>query len=75
VLAGAGFGNKAGFAHALGEKGLTKHVVDFVGTGVIEVFALEQHAHTELCRKTVTFSDRRRTAGIIGKQTVEFVAE
>ena len=42
VLACARFGNDARFAHALGEHGLTNHVVDFVRTGVVEVFALEE---------------------------------
>ena len=41
VLAGAGFGDDAFFAHAEGEEGLADGVVDFVGAGVGEVFAFE----------------------------------
>jgi hypothetical protein len=41
VLAGAGLGNDARLAHALGQHGLADHVVDLVGAGVVEVFALE----------------------------------
>ncbi len=42
MLAGAGFGDDAFFAHAEGEEGLADGVVDFVGAGVGEVFALEE---------------------------------
>ena len=42
VLAGAGLGDDAGLAHALGEEGLPEDVVDLVGAGVAEVLALEQ---------------------------------
>ena len=41
VLAGAGFGDDAFFAHAEGEECLAEGVVDFVGAGVVEVFAFE----------------------------------
>ena len=41
MLAGAGFGNDAGLAHAAGEEDLADAVVDLVGAGVEEVFALE----------------------------------
>ena len=43
VLAGAGFCNHARLAHALGEHGLANGVVDFVGAGVVQVFALEKN--------------------------------
>ncbi|BFO20673.1 hypothetical protein SHKM778_70610 [Streptomyces sp. KM77-8] len=42
VLAGAGLGDDAGLAHALGEQGLAEHVVDLVGAGVVQVLALEE---------------------------------
>ena len=41
VLAGAGLGDDALLAHALGEQRLADGVVDLVRAGVIEVFALE----------------------------------
>lgn len=44
VLAGAGLGDDAGLAHALGEQGLAEHVVDLVRAGVVEVLAFEQDA-------------------------------
>ena len=39
VLAGAGFGDDAPFAHPLREQNLPGGVVDFVRAGVIQVFA------------------------------------
>ncbi len=42
VLAGAGFGNHAGLAHALGEHRLADGVVDLVGAGMVQVFALQE---------------------------------
>ncbi len=41
VLAGSGFGDDAVLAHAAREQGLADAVVDLVGSGVEEVFALE----------------------------------
>ena len=41
VLAGAGLGDDAGLADALGEEGLADGVVDLVGAGVGQVLALE----------------------------------
>ena len=35
VLAGAGLGDEAGFAHLLGQQGLAQDVVDLVGPGVV----------------------------------------
>ena len=44
VLAGAGFGDDAGFVQVFGEEDLADGVVDFVGAGVVEVFAFEVDA-------------------------------
>ncbi|MPM47170.1 hypothetical protein SDC9_93878 [bioreactor metagenome] len=41
VLARAGLGDHARFAHALGEHGLADHIVDLVRAGVVEVFPLQ----------------------------------
>ena len=48
VLAGAGLGDEALLAHALGQQRLAEHVVDLVRPGVVEVLALEQQPQTEL---------------------------
>jgi hypothetical protein len=41
MLAGAGFGDDARFAHAPGQQRLPDHIVDLVGAGMVQVFALE----------------------------------
>src|ERR1043165_2025912 len=41
VLAGTGFGNYAGLAHAFGEENLANAIIDFVGAGVKEVLSFE----------------------------------
>ena len=41
MLSGSGFGDDPLLAHALYQQGLAEAVVDFVGAGVEEVFALE----------------------------------
>ena len=48
MLAGAGLGDDAGLAHALGQHRLTDRVVDLVGAGVVEVFAFEVNLGTAL---------------------------
>ena len=49
VLAGAGFGDHALLAHAQREQRLAERVVDLVGAGVIEVFALEIDLRPAAC--------------------------
>jgi hypothetical protein len=41
VLAGAGLGDDAGLAHALGQQDLAEAVVDLVRAGVVQLVALE----------------------------------
>ncbi len=41
MLAGAGLGDDAGLAHALGKQDLADAVVDLVRAGVVQLFALE----------------------------------
>ncbi len=48
VLTGPGFGDEAILAHPLGQQRLTEHVVDLVGSGVVQILSLEQHPETEL---------------------------
>ena len=42
VLARAGLGNDSLLAHAFGQQGLPDGVVDFVGTGVGQIFSLQE---------------------------------
>ena len=56
MLAGAGFGDDALLAHALGEQDLAETVVDLVRAGVVQVLALEIDlgaAPEALCRGNV----------------------
>ena len=41
MLTGTGFGNDALFTHTPGQQSLTNRIVDFVSTGVVEVFAFQ----------------------------------
>ena len=41
MLARAGLGDEAGFAHLPGQQGLTQHVVDLVGPGVVQILPFE----------------------------------
>ena len=41
VLAGAGLGDHAALAHPHGQQRLAERVVDLVGAGVVQVFALQ----------------------------------
>ena len=48
MLAGTGFGNHPGLAHALGQHGLADGVVDLVRTSVVKVLALQKDLRTTL---------------------------
>ena len=75
VLTGAGLGDDAGLAHALGEQGLAEHIVDLVAAGVVEVLSLEEDAAAEFFAETMAFRQRRRTARVGAQQMIEFIAE
>ena len=62
MLSGAGLGDDARLAHALGEHGLTYGVVDFVRAGVVEVFALEVNLRpTHFAAHACSMVNRRRS--------------
>jgi hypothetical protein len=44
MLAGTGLRNDPGFTHPLYQKTLTHDIVDFVGSGVVQVFSLDVNA-------------------------------
>ena len=75
VLAGTGLGDEAGLAHPLGEQRLAEHVVDLVRPGVVEVLALEQHAHAELLAQAEALGEDRRAAGVVAQDRVELGPE
>ena len=72
MLAGAGFGDDARLAHALGQQRLADDVVDLVGAGVVQVFALEVDLRAaDLLGPALGVVDRRRAAD----EVLQFVAE
>ena len=76
MLTCASFGNDARLAHALGQHGLTDHVVDLVSAGVVEVFTLEvdlRAAHFAGHAGCVV--DRRGTTHEVGQFGLEFSNE
>ena len=78
VLSGAGLGNDARLAHALGEQRLTERVVDLVRAGVREVFALQKDPRRRLRQRRAQprrFVHRRRPADVVRQQPVELREE
>jgi hypothetical protein len=72
VLAGAGLGDDARLAHALGDQRLADGVVDLVRAGVIEVFALEQDARAaDVLRQTLGVIDRAGPADVVLQVAIE----
>ncbi len=59
MLAGAGLGDDARFAHALDEQSLAHDVVGLVGAGVVQVFALD----VDLRAAEMARSGSRRRSG------------
>ena len=72
VLAGAGLGDHALLAHAQREQRLAERVVDLVGAGVIEVFALEIDLRpAAFVAQPLGVIQRRRPADVVGQQIVQ----
>ncbi len=76
MLAGTGFGDNPGLAHALREQDLPDAIVDLVRAGVIELVALEPHLCTaQRLGQPFGEIERRRTPDIVLHQVVEFGLE
>ena len=76
VLACASFGNETLLAHSLGEKGLTKHVVDLVRAGVIEILALEiDRCAPAVLAESASERQRIRTARVRALELVKAMEE
>jgi hypothetical protein len=75
VLAGAGLGDDAALAHALGQQRLADGVVDLVRAGVVEVLALEVQAPAGDLAEALGEVQRRRAADEVAQQPVELGPE
>ena len=81
VLTGAGLRDDAGLAHALDQQRLAQRVVDFVGTGVVEVLTLEEDTGVESGLLVESFGEARRlgefrrTADILFVEPLELCLE
>ena len=76
VLAGAGLGDDARLAHALGEQRLAERVVDLVRAGVREVFALEEDAAAAArLGEPLGFPQRRWPADVMREQARQLRGE
>ncbi len=76
VLSGAGLGDDAGLAHALGEQGLAEHVVDLVRAGVVQVLALEEDpGSARRARRSGDLGEGAGAAGVVGQEVVELTGE
>ena len=76
MLAGAGFGDDAFLAEALGEQDLAERVVDLVRAGVQQVLALQVDLRAaEQLGPALREIERRRPADVVVEQVVEFRLE
>ena len=76
VLTGAGLGDDALLAHLLGQQGLTEHIVDLVGAGVVQVLALEIDLRAaQILRHLLGVVKPRRTACVVIQQLAELPVE
>ena len=76
MLAGTGFGDELLLAHALGQKGFAQAVVDFMGTGVVQVFTLEiDLSSADLFREVFAVKQRAGAAYKIFKKGGELLSK
>src|SRR5690606_902194 len=72
MLAGAGFGDDPGLAHAAGEQRLADGVVDLVRAGVVQVLALEQDpGAAHVARQAAGLVDGARAPDVVGQVGLE----
>ena len=76
VLTGAGLRDDTGLAHLLGEQALRQRVVNFVGTGMIEILALEINlCAAQILGHLVRIVQQGRTADIVFEQLIQLRME
>lgn len=76
VLTGAGLGDDAGLAHALGEQDLADAIVDLVRAGVVQLLALEiDLGAAEFGRQALGEIERARPTDVMGAELLELRLE
>jgi len=76
VLARAGFGYDAAFAHSAREQCLAHRIVDLVRTGVGKIFAFQVDLRSaRVPGQPLRMKQRRRPAAVIAQPLVEFAPE
>ena len=76
VLAGAGLGDDAPLAHALGQQALADGVVDLVRAGMRQVLALEPHrTRADALGEVAGLVERRRPADVGPQQPLQLGVE
>ena len=76
MLAGAGFGDQSGLAHALGQQCLADGVVDLVRAGMVQIFALKVDARAaQLPAPAFGVIERAGAADVMGQIGVQFRQE
>src|SRR5579859_3640083 len=75
MLTGARLRDDPALLHSLREEDLSQRVVDLVGAGVVQVFALQQDARANSRRQPRHGRDRCRAADVVLEQRVELAPE
>ena len=75
MLSGTRLGDDARLAHLLCQQDLSHGVVDFVGTRVVQVFALQVQLTTVLLAHAAGKVERRGTSDVVAQQSVILVLE
>ena len=75
VLAGAGLGHDASLAHVAGDENLPEGIVDFMRTGVVEVFALEVEFAPIFFAQAAGVIQRTGATDVIAQQGVKLSLE
>ena len=76
MLAGSGLCDDTGFSHSFCEEALSEHVVDFVGSGVVQILSFEVNfCSAEILCHFLCVVEKGRAARVIFQQVIEFLAE
>ncbi len=76
MLAGSRFGNDSTFAHSFGQKNLSKGIVDFVSTGMVEFITLEINFCTaQVLTQTFCMIERTGSPNVVVSVVIKLFLE